>query len=1265
MEIDKLEGRLIIEKVTLRNFKSYAGEKIIGPFHKSLTSVVGPNGSGKSNLLESLLFAFGKRARKMRLKRLSELIHHSQEHPNLTEASVEVHFQNIIDSEDSFSVVPGSKLILTRIVHKNNTSEYKLDNRGSTFEEVTKTLKIRGIDLEHNRFLILQGEVEQIAMMKPRAPINDENKSGLLEYLEEIIGTDQYVPDIEKAEKQLETLGDDVASKKVRFEEAKKTVDQLDAPMKEALAYIELEKESLEFKCLKCRLEHFNKAIAVEEVTQEISLQGQKLVELEEKFGQKREENKKAIVEYEKRMKEAREVKKNHEKIFKELQNVITHDGELTEEVKKVKASISQNEKDKEISMKRCEEVKNSMETISSQIPDLDRYMQVLKTHRIEKEHEFQTKEIEVKQITETLQREKHAVDQELKPLKREFTTTKAEKDSKAQKVQLLTQELQSGDSEKQKIQQSLKEIHSELAEKSSELDQFTQISLRQCEILKNSGQHLESINQKIEGVQRDYHDLQQKIQIFEREEKKMFENKGRFSEVYRAKMEKRLTGIHGRLGDLGQINPIYDSAVSSAFAGLDNLVVDTIRESNELFDFAREKGLGKLNVICLEKVHTDVGRMNNFRDKNVLRLFDQIKFSDDRIKPAFYLVFGDTLFTETIEEARSLAFGAIRRKVVTKDGNIINPTGEMRGFAQPTRGKMKLIGTHSAAVVEGDIQQFKRDAKQATDALELLNQEKIKLQSAIVNEKTNERQNKQKVKLLENEISERTERIKSLEDRLIVVNNRSIENIQTEIKMLQTLIEKSETNLKKLEMLIEQKNKKIHEIENKIDEAAGNDFKALRQTLKKLLEDEEKAEKDLMKAESTLAQRRKDLEKYSVKLNQIDEELLSFKNRYEELLKLRSETRIKADTLAANLKELEENMQEQDKLMKVLQEQQEFMKKEFDEILRCRDEVKQVKKDLQARLKVLETELQRWETKLESALNDFENLTQEYSGLLEGVEMETPVVNPEHQSKRSKINEERVSLRKPVDWQATREDLYQFVSKLKIIEEIESAIEQELSNRPNLKVIEDYKSRLLEKKEKEDILNDAKLQENELKALYTDYKNKRLTEFTKGFREISDQLRNMYKTLTNGGNAELELADSTDPFSEGIIFTVRPPSKSWKKMANLSGGEKTLSSLALVFALHHYKPNCLYVMDEVDAALDFQNVSVIANYIKGQTKTAQFIVVSLRYQMFEVADQLVGIYKTRDVSKSLCICPYSLTKVKDQNPIIMQTLNNIGRISE
>ena len=165
----------------------------------------------------------------------------------------------------------------------------------------------------------------------------------------------------------------------------------------------------------------------------------------------------------------------------------------------------------------------------------------------------------------------------------------------------------------------------------------------------------------------------------------------------------------------------------------------------------------------------------------------------------------------------------------------------------------------------------------------------------------------------------------------------------------------------------------------------------------------------------------------------------------------------------------------------------------------------------------------------------------------------------------------------------------------------------------------------------------------DERRQQYETLRQQRLDEFMGGFKVIGMKLKEMYQMITLGGDAELELIDSLDPFSEGICFSVRPPKKSWKHIANLSGGEKTLSSLALVFALHHYKPTPLYVMDEIDAALDFKNVSIVANYIKERTKNAQFIIISLRSNMFELADRLVGIYKTYNATKSVTINPGKL----------------------
>eukprot|EP01006_Ploeotia_vitrea_P008099 TRINITY_DN19124_c0_g2_i1.p1 TRINITY_DN19124_c0_g2~~TRINITY_DN19124_c0_g2_i1.p1 ORF type:complete len:393 (+),score=95.38 TRINITY_DN19124_c0_g2_i1:129-1181(+) len=193
---------------------------------------------------------------------------------------------------------------------------------------------------------------------------------------------------------------------------------------------------------------------------------------------------------------------------------------------------------------------------------------------------------------------------------------------------------------------------------------------------------------------------------------------------------------------------------------------------------------------------------------------------------------------------------------------------------------------------------------------------------------------------------------------------------------------------------------------------------------------------------------------------------------------------------------------------------------------------------------------------------------------------------------------------------------------------------------KPNFGAIKEYRLKQADYQKKLADLEAITKERNDCLRMLEALKKQRLQEFMAGFTQITVKLKEMYQMLTLGGDAELELVDSLDPFSEGIVFSVRPPRKAWKNISNLSGGEKTLSSLALVFALHHYKPSPLYVLDEIDAALDFKNVSIVANYIKDQAINSQFIIISLRNNMFELANRLVGIYKTRDVTSSVAVNP-------------------------
>lgn len=216
-----------------------------------------------------------------------------------------------------------------------------------------------------------------------------------------------------------------------------------------------------------------------------------------------------------------------------------------------------------------------------------------------------------------------------------------------------------------------------------------------------------------------------------------------------------------------------------------------------------------------------------------------------------------------------------------------------------------------------------------------------------------------------------------------------------------------------------------------------------------------------------------------------------------------------------------------------------------------------------------------------------------------------------------------------------------------------------------NTNDLEEYILKLNRYEHEMEVLNTISLNRDKHRQLYQKLRKQRMTEFMEGFTQIGVLLKEMYQMITLGGNASLDLVDSLDPFSEGVSFGVRPPKKSWKQINNLSGGEKTLASLALVFALHHYRPTPLYIMDEIDAALDFRNVSIIGHYVKDRTKNAQFIIISLRNNMFELADRLIGIYKTFDCTKNVAIDPLAAKKKILLYRNAIEKSRNLSRVGE
>lgn len=196
-----------------------------------------------------MLFVFGYRANKIRCKKLSVLIHNSKKYSNVPSCRVAIHFAEVIDHEDgSFEYVNGSEFAIAREALRNNSSFYTIDNRRVHFKEVAARLKKHNVDLDHNRFLILQGEVESIAMMKPKA--QNENEIGHLEYLEGIIGTTRYKEPLAKISARVEALTEERTEKHNRCKMAEREMNDLKQPMDEAVAYLKAENEHARTKNL-------------------------------------------------------------------------------------------------------------------------------------------------------------------------------------------------------------------------------------------------------------------------------------------------------------------------------------------------------------------------------------------------------------------------------------------------------------------------------------------------------------------------------------------------------------------------------------------------------------------------------------------------------------------------------------------------------------------------------------------------------------------------------------------------------------------------------------------------------------------------------------------------------------------------------------------------------------------------------------------------------------------------------------------------------
>ncbi|TMW57807.1 hypothetical protein Poli38472_014410 [Pythium oligandrum] len=1321
--------RLMITKMQLENFKSYAGRVEIGPFHKCFSAVVGPNGSGKSNVIDALLFVFGKRASKLRLKKVSELVHRSASYPDLDTATVSVFFQEIYDEgaraqtsglavegeedDEGYRVVPNSQLVVTRTASKSNVSKYFVNDKPSNFTQVTALLREKGIDLDNNRFLILQGEVEQIAMMKSKGDGNG-NEDGLLEYLEDIIGSNVYVEPTERVWQEVEECNDVRNEKVQRVKLVEREKAHLEGPRAEALEYLRKEKEVYIKTNILYQLwiQEASKNRALCETRKE-ELQAQYQAELE-KMQANRAELEKVEAIY-------KTFKDEHDKCVEEMEatkavyaDFEKQDIKLREELKFAKEKIKELEATKKKELKKQKDIQRKQKESDELVPQLEKGIEELQEQLKEQEQVLEAILQEHKAETATLRNEMEVIQQEMEPHRTELNSLRSVIDTTETEIQLIQEPVTSAKKALEANSIGIKDAEQSIKQLTKQQDQQKKELREMKSRVEEAASELETVRRNEAGAAERYREARGKADEASSSSQ---------SHATRNRMLKSLldasrsggplskAGLFGRLGDLGAIDDKYDVAISTACGALDHLVVATTSGAQACVQYLRKHNLGRTTFLILEQLgYLESKYSQQFRSvkapsgQTAPRLFDLVKVNDKRFLPAFYFALRDTLVAKDLDEATAIAYqgSQCKYRVVTLDGQLVELSGAMSGGGNRVRSG-GMSSSISGGFTEAEIAALQQEATEVKQELDKLREEKMSLEREVtaLNRKIEQYEND--VPKIELNLNASKTKLKDLSQLRGEWEKKGKISDAEKKKIAKLEKEKAakEAEYSSVKQTVDDMEAQLAELKKKIMDVGGAKLRKEQEVATKISKDIEDKTKQMTKIRVEFKSSQKNQEKNAKLLESLDTESVEMKAKAEGIVQQCSDMEEKALEVLTKCQSLEADVQSKEEVLRKEEKKYNKLKKQFDSMRSSEVDLQNSLEDCE---KVLEENAKKesyWTSKLTTLHANYLMEQEQNAGVFDDDEPEIPdgsartkPKKKQTQKKKKKVQRKSKKLRvideeddeeekkededtemadpgdeteeadaeedeEEDDEEDEDEDEEMSVDSVKALpmldakqlskynkEEMKyeiSVLEQqrdELKANVNMGALVEYKQKEREYQSRVEELEEATQQRDDKRHQYDELRRKRLEEFMTGFRIITLKLKEMYQMITLGGDAELELVDSLDPFSEGVVFSVRPSKKSWKNISNLSGGEKTLASLALVFALHHYKPTPLYVMDEIDAALDFKNVSIVGNYIKQRTRNAQFVIISLRNNMFELADRLVGIYKTNDATKSVTINP-------------------------
>ena len=1175
---------MILKALEMQGFKSFP-DKTVLEFNKGITAVVGPNGSGKSNISDAVRWVLGEQSTKtLRGSKMEDVIFSGTD-VRKAKGFAEVTLR--LDNTDRSLNKDSDEVSVTRRYYRSGDSEYLVNGESARLRDVNELFMDTGLGRD-GYSIVGQGKIAD--MVSPKA-------SERRDMLEEAAGISHFRYRRGDAIKRLAQAEENLVRLRDILSELESRVGPLKAQSEKAQKFIVLagERKNLEIGIWLNTIDKTGEKMRDQEHKIEIAEASHKEAQDElSKIGEMIDKAADGTRDINIKLEEIRNSASGFEEKLSDIdsqikvaENSILHNNETIERINRDKAAENETEQNIDAAVSAAREC---IQKAEEQIADATRQMDELS----KQEETYRLSSSEFSDRAAALSGEISALSVRLADCRVTAETANSSIEEIRSRISAIDESMGTRKDDydallkrKADAEASLKEIQDEIVSVKNAIDGYT---LR----FENRGKKADSVKLAIDEKQRELHKGQDRVRLLEDLEKNMEGYFGAVKAVMKESGRGALRGIYGPVSQLITVKDKYSAAIETALgAAVQNIVVDNETDAKRAMGFLKEHRAGRATFLPITAIKGRVLSEQGLDDQyGFVSIASDLVSYDNKYSEIIRWLLGRTAVAEDIDSAIAIAKKySYRFRIVTLDGQVINAGGSMTGGSRVqnagilSRGneieRLKGFLASMQKELDGMLSDYKllsEDASAAKAELEGAEGDLLRAKEENIRREGELKLASDKLASVSSGVKELLEEKETLEKRIESVSS-GAEAARSQIDELKETLENKEKELESITGDSKTLQKNREEVASKAAE--------IRLRIVSLQKDVE-ANTD----EITRLKNRKT--GHLDRLSELDGEIREIEEKNDELRAL-------TERLSADEKALKANHGDAQNQINELISQRDELEKQAND-LRLHERAKSEERER------LSGDIARLEERKIAMRNEYDNLT-------------------------SKLYDEYQLTRREAAALEIEIDDYSLAAKR--LAELKSQIRALGS--VNVSAIEEYK----EVSERYEFLSgqisDVETSRAELNKMIDDLTGKMAEQFREQFNRINSCFGQTFIELFGGGKAELRLEDERDVLGSDIEIKVQPPGKNVQNINLLSGGEKGLSAIALLFAILKVTPAPFCIFDEVEAALDDVNVSRYAQYVRRMTKNTQFILITHRRGTMEEADVLYGVtMQEKGVSKLL-----------------------------